>query len=78
MFVPSSACEPSLVFVPSSTCEPSLVFVPYFVPIMVYSSSLDDENEDENPPLPAHLPSDESIEPEPTLAPPLPRWVPST
>jgi hypothetical protein len=77
-FMPSSTCEPNLMFVPSSSCEPSLVFVPYFVRIIVYSSSLDDDNEDENPPLPAHLPPDESIEPEPTLAPLLPRWVPST
>jgi hypothetical protein len=62
--------------VPSSACEPSSMFVPSFVPIMVSSS--DDESEDENPPPPAHLPLDESFEPEPTLVPPLPRWVRST
>jgi hypothetical protein len=66
-------CEPNLMIVPSSTCEPSLTFVHSYVPIPV--SSLDDDNEDENPPLYAHLPLDESIEPEPTPTPPLPRWV---
>jgi hypothetical protein len=50
------------------------VFVASFVPIMV-SSSLDDDGEYENPPLLAHLPLDESIEREPTLVPPLPKWV---
>jgi hypothetical protein len=45
-------------------------------PILVTSS--DDDNEDENPPLPAHLPVDESIEHEPTPIPPLPRWIFST
>jgi hypothetical protein len=35
-------------------------------------------SEDENPPLPAHLPPDESIEHEPTPTPSLPRWVHST
>ena len=53
--------EPNLTFVPSSTFDPSLKFVPYFVPILVSSSSNDD-NEDENPPLLAHLPPNESIE----------------
>jgi hypothetical protein len=51
--------------------------VPSYIPIIV-SSSLDDDIEGENPPLPTHLPPYESIEPEPTLAPPLPRWVHST
>jgi hypothetical protein len=74
--VPSSSCEPSLAFVPSSVCNPSSMFVPYSIPILV--SSLDDDSEDENPPLPSHLPPDESIEPEPTPTPPLPRWVCST
>jgi hypothetical protein len=74
--VPSLACEPSSAFVPSSACEPSSAFVPSYVLV----SSSDDESEDENPPLPAHLPPDESIEPEPAPAPatPLPRWVRST
>jgi hypothetical protein len=45
------------------------MFVPSFVPILVSSSS-DDDNEDENPPPPAHLPPNESIEHEPTPAPP--------
>jgi hypothetical protein len=62
MVVPSSACKPSSTFVPSS----------------VLVSSSDDDNEDENPPPPSHLPPDESFEPEPTPAPPLPRWVRST
>jgi hypothetical protein len=68
------ACEPNSMIVPSSTCKPSSTFVPSFVPILVSSS--DDDNEDENPPSPTHLPPDESLEPEP--APSLPRWVYST
>jgi hypothetical protein len=67
------ACEPNSTSVPSSACEPSSTFVPSSVPILVSSS--DDDSEDENPPPPAHLPPDESFEPEPTLVPPLPRWV---
>jgi hypothetical protein len=51
--------------------------VPSSVPILVSSSS-DDDSEDENPPLPAHLPPDESIEHEPAPTPLLPRWVCST
>jgi hypothetical protein len=66
------ACKPNLVIVPSSSCEPSSMFVPYFVHILVSSS--DDDREDENPPLPAHLPPYESIELEPTPTPSLPRW----
>jgi hypothetical protein len=60
----------------SSVCEPSSTFVPSSVHILVSSS--DDDNEDENPPLPSHLPLDESFEPEPTLVPLLSRWVCST
>jgi hypothetical protein len=67
------SCEPNSMIVPSSACEPSLVFVPSFVPILVSYS--DDDNEDENPPLPTHLPPDESFELEPASAPPLLRWV---
>jgi hypothetical protein len=70
------AYKPHSTIVPSLACEPSSVFVPSFVPIMV--SYLDDDNEDENPPSPAHLPQDDSNELEPTLAPPLPKWVCST
>jgi hypothetical protein len=51
------------MFVPYLSCEPSSTFVPSFIPIQVSSS--DDDNEDENPPLPAHLPPDESFEPKP-------------
>jgi hypothetical protein len=54
------ACEPNSTIVPYSACEPSSKFVSSFVPIL--SSSLDDDNEDENPPL-SHLLLDESIEP---------------
>ena len=60
--------------VPSSTREPSSMFVPSFVLV----SSSNDDSEDENPPPPALPPPDESFEPEPTPAPPLPRWVCST
>jgi hypothetical protein len=71
------ACEPNSSFVPSSACEPSLVLVLSSDPILVSSSS-DVDSEDENPPLPGHLPLDQSIEHEPALAPPLPIWVCST
>jgi hypothetical protein len=70
------ACKPNSAIVPSLAYEPSSAFVPSFVPILVSSSDYD--NEDENPPLPTHLPPDESFEPEPTPAPSLPRWVRST
>jgi hypothetical protein len=69
-------CEPNSAIVTSSACEPSSTFVPSSVPILVSSS--DDDSEDENPPLPAHLPPDKSFEPKPTPAPSLPRWVCST
>jgi hypothetical protein len=52
-------------------------FVPSSIPIMVSSYS-NDANEDENPPLPTHLPPDDSIEHEPAPTPPLPIWVRST
>jgi hypothetical protein len=73
-FVPSLACEPNSVVVPSSTCEPSSTFVPSSILV----SSSDGNSEDENPPPPAHLPPNDSFEPEPAQAPPLPRWVHST
>jgi hypothetical protein len=73
-FVPSLACEPNSTIVPSSSCDSSSAFVPSS--IMVSSSG--DDSEEENPPLPTHLPPYESFEPEPTPAPPLPRWVCST
>jgi hypothetical protein len=51
------ACEPNSTFVPSLACRPSSMFVTYFVPILVsYSSSLDNESDDGNPPPLAHLP----------------------
>jgi hypothetical protein len=76
VFVPTLAYGPNLAFVPSSAFKPSSTFVPSFVPV----SSSDDDNEAENPPLPAHLPPDESFEPEPAPAPvpQLSRWVRST
>jgi hypothetical protein len=69
-------CEPNSMIVPSSACEPSSEFVPSSIPILVSSS--DDDNDDKNPALPSHLPPNESFEPKPTPAPPLPRWVCST
>jgi hypothetical protein len=72
------ACEPNSESVPSLACKSYSMFVPSYVPILVSSSSSDDDSEDENPPLHAHLPLDESIEPEPTPTPSLPRWVCST
>ena len=72
-FLPSSSYEPSSTFVPSLACEPSSTFMPSSIPILVSSSY--DDSEDENTPLYAHLPLNESFENEPTLAPPLPRWV---
>jgi hypothetical protein len=74
VFVPSFAYEPKSMVVPSSACKPCSMFVPSS-DLVSYS---DDDNEDENPPLPAHPAPDESFEPEPALAPPLPRWVHST
>jgi hypothetical protein len=68
------ACEPNSEIVPSSACEPSSTFVPSYDLV----SSSDDDSEDENPPPPTHPPPDESFEPEPAPAPPLPRWVCST
>jgi hypothetical protein len=47
-----------------------------FVPIRVSSSN--DDSEDENPPLLAHLPPNKSIENKSSLAPLFPRWVRST
>jgi transposase InsO family protein len=70
------ACEPNSTVVPSSTCEPSSAFVPSYAPIL--DSSLDDDSEDENPPLSADLPPNESFEPKQAPVPPLPRWVCST
>ena len=70
------ACEPNSAVVPSSACEPSSAVVPSSVPIL--DSSSDDESEDENPPLPADIPLDESFEPEQAPVPLLPRWVCST
>jgi hypothetical protein len=71
------ACEPNSIVVPSLACKPNSTFVPAYVPIIVSYSS-DDDIEDENPPLPAHLPPYESIELEPAPTPQLPRWVHST
>jgi hypothetical protein len=68
------ACEPNSTIVPSSACEPSSAFVPSYDLVF----SLDDGSEDENPPLPTYPPPDESFEPEPAPALPLPRWVRST
>jgi hypothetical protein len=48
------SCEPNSAFVPSSARDPS------FGPILVYSTN--DDSEDESPPLPAHLPPDDSID----------------
>jgi hypothetical protein len=56
------------MFVISSAYKPYSTFVSSYVPIMVSSSS-DDDNEDENPPLDAHLSLDESIEHEPAPTP---------
>ena len=68
------ACEPNLVGVPFLACKPDSTIVPSS------SSSFldrfptpvsDDDSEDENPPLPAHVPPI-------ALAPILPQWVHST
>jgi hypothetical protein len=70
------AYEPNSAGVPSSACEPSLAVVPSSVSIL--DSSSDDDSEDENPPLPADIPPNDSFEPEQAPVPPLPRWVRST
>jgi hypothetical protein len=49
-----------------------------FVPSFVMVSFSDDDNEDENTPLPTHLPPYESFETTPTPSPPLSIWVCST
>jgi hypothetical protein len=64
------ACEPNSTVVSSSACEPSSAVMPSSVPIL--DSSSDDESEDENPPLPADIPLDESFEPEQA---PVPRFL---
>jgi hypothetical protein len=51
------AYDPSSTIVPSSAYEPSSTFVPSCDLV----SSSDDDNEDENPPLPSHPPLDESF-----------------
>jgi hypothetical protein len=63
--------------VPSSARESFSAFVPSSVHILV-SSSLDDDSEDENPPLLSHLPPYESIEHEPAPSLHLSRWICST
>ena len=64
MGVPYLACEPNSAIVPSSSSSSN--FLDRFqTPVS------DDDSEDENPPLPAHVPP---IAP----APMLPRWVSST
>jgi transposase InsO family protein len=68
------ACKPNSTIVPSLTCEPSSTFVPSY-DLFYY---LDDDSEDENPPLSTYPPPNESFEPEPTPAPSLPRWFHST
>jgi hypothetical protein len=83
MFVPSSSHDPSLRFVPSSSCNPSLVSVPYSIPHFCYNDlnlvySLDYDSEDENPPLPTHLPPIGFIEHEPPVAQQLPKWTLTT
>jgi hypothetical protein len=59
------------------------MFVPSSLPIFSINdptlvSSSDDDSEDENPPLPSHLPPVGSIEHEPAPTPQLPRWVHTT
>jgi hypothetical protein len=56
--------------VSSSACKTSLTFVPSVVPILVSSSA--DDSEDENPPPLSHLPPDDSFELELAPVPPLP------
>ena len=70
------ACEPNLAGVPSLACEPDSTIVPSSSSSSSFLDRFptpvsDDDNEDENPPLPAHFPPI-------TPAPILPRWVRST
>jgi hypothetical protein len=60
---PNLACVPSLAYEPNSTIVPSSAYEPcsVFVPSSVMVSSSNDDNEDENPPVPAHLPPDDSF-----------------
>jgi len=76
-------CEPNSTCVPDSACEPSLVYIPFSLPKFYVSdpilvSSSNDDNEDENPPMSAHLRPAEPIENELASTLMLPRWVHST
>ena len=69
------ACEPNSVSVPSLSYEPDSMIVPYssssnFLDKFPTPVS-DDDSEDENPPLPSHVPPV-------ALTQFLPRWVHST
>jgi hypothetical protein len=59
-------------------CLCHLVYLTFFISDPILVSSSDDDNEDENPYPPAYLSLVESIEDEPSLAPPLPRWICTT
>ena len=70
------ACEPNLVGVPSLAYEPDSAIVASSSSSSIFLDRFptpvsDDDSEDENPPLSAHVPP---IAPEPML----PRWVSST
>jgi hypothetical protein len=68
------AYDPNSTFFPSLACKPSLKFVPSFGPI-IFSSSPNNDSEEENSSPPTHLPKDESIELEPEPTPLLLIWV---
>jgi hypothetical protein len=70
------ACMPNSVFV-SSNVQFYIPIFPYSAPIMVSSSSYDDYEIENPPPLDYHI-SIESIEHEPTQTPQLPTWVHTT
>ena len=66
------ACEPNSAVVPSLACELDSVIVPSSSFLERFPNPVfDDDSEDENPPLPPHVPPIAST-------PILPRWVRST
>jgi len=78
-----SAYKLNLAFVSCLAHDPSLASMPSSIPNFSIRdptsvSSSDNDSEDENTPLPAHLPRVGSIEHEPAPTPQLPKWVHTT
>jgi hypothetical protein len=68
------------MFVPSLTYDPFSMIVPSSIPNFstnahILVSSSNENNDNENPPMPAHLPPIGSIEQQLALASEFPRWI---